>query len=170
MEKLKKWSKKDLRKEDWDFSGFAKLPKATINRIFLWELDLELVSGQGSFLSYRENRDYLAKARKSDPCLEESDKSPNGDKLSTSHQFRVNWAANKPDLMTAFLNWLESSSAPHSAFPCKSWADRATSLRCWRKSRPIVSSRRIIRAVRSFSARRRRTTTEKTCNASTGHW
>jgi len=52
--------------------------------------------------------------------------------------------------MTAFLNWLESSSAPHSAFPCKSWADRATSLRCWRKSRSIVSSRRVIRAVRSF--------------------
>jgi len=120
MEKLKKWSKKDLRKEDWDFSGFAKLAKTTINRIFLWELDRELGSGQGSFLSYWENRDYRAKARKSDPCLEESDKSPNGDKLSTSHQFRVNWAATKPDLMAAFSNWLESSSAPHSAFSCKS--------------------------------------------------
>ena len=45
----------------------------------------------------KENRDYLAKARKSDLCLEESDKSPNGDKLSTSHQLRVNWAATKPD-------------------------------------------------------------------------
>ena len=119
MEKLKKWSQKDLCKEDWDFSGFAKLPKTTINRVFLWELDRELGSGQGSFLSKKENRDYLAKAHKSDPCLEESDKSPNGDKLSTSHQFRVNWAATKPDLMTAFSTWLEGSSAPHSAFPCK---------------------------------------------------
>ena len=115
MEKLKKWPKKDLRKEDWDFSGFSKLPKTTINRIFLWKLG----SDRGSFLSYKENRDYLAKARKSDPCLEESDKSPNGDKLSTSHQFRVNWAATKPDLMSAFSTWLEGSSAPHSAFPCK---------------------------------------------------
>ena len=120
MEKLKKWSQKDLCKEDWDFSGFAKLPKTTINRVFLWELDRELGSGQGSFLSKKENRDYLAKARKSDSCLEESDKSPNGDKLSTSHQFRVNWAATKPDLMAAFSTWLESSSAPHSAFPSKS--------------------------------------------------
>ena len=119
MEKLKKWPKKDLCKEDWDFSGFAKLPKTTINRIFLWELDRELGSGQGPFLSKKENRDYLAKARKSDPCLEESDKSPNGDKLTTSHKFRVNWAATKPDLMVAFSTWLDSSSAPHSAFPCK---------------------------------------------------
>ena len=88
MEKLKKWSQKDLCKEDWDFSGFAKLPKTTINRVFLWELDRELGSGQGSFLSYRENRDYLAKARKSDPCLEESASHP----MATNSQFRTSSA------------------------------------------------------------------------------
>lgn len=119
MEKLKKWSKNDLHKEDWDFSSFSKLPKTMINRIFLWELDRELGSGQGSFLSKKENRDYLAKARKSDCCLEESGKVLKGDKLSTSHQFRINWAATKPDLLAAFSDWLEGSDAPYSAFPSK---------------------------------------------------
>jgi hypothetical protein len=119
MNKIKQWSKQDLRKEDWDFSSLSKLPSTTINRVFLWELDRELGSGQGSFLSKKENRDYVSKARKSDAPLEESGKIAKGDGLSTAHQFRVNWAATKPDLMAAFSAWLDSSAAPNTAFPSK---------------------------------------------------
>tara|TARA_Y100000588_G_scaffold91385_1_gene98688 strand:- start:5999 stop:6667 length:669 start_codon:yes stop_codon:yes gene_type:complete len=119
MEEQKKWTKKTLRKEDWDFSALAKLPKTAINRVFLWELDRELGSGQGPFTSKAENRAYLAAARKSDPAIEESGKATKGDKLSTIHSFRVNWAATKPDLIREFTAWVDKNSTPFTVFPSK---------------------------------------------------
>ena len=121
--KLKTWSKESLGKADWDFSDLSKLPKTVINRIFLWELDRELGSGQGPFLSNKENRDFVAKAKKSPrkegALTETGGKAARNGGPSTSHTFRVNWAATKPDLMAAFSQWLENNGTPYSTFPTK---------------------------------------------------
>ena len=63
--KLKSWGKETLKKPDWDFSEFSRLPKTAVSRIFLWELDRELGSEKGPFLSEKANHDYYVKCKKS---------------------------------------------------------------------------------------------------------
>ncbi len=121
--KLKLWGKETLKKPDWDFSEFSRLPKTAISRIFLWELDRELGSEKGSFLSEKANRDYYVKCKKSlrqsDVLLETSGNAANNGGPSTNHSFRVNWAATKPDLIAAFSDWLDHNPTPFSTFPTK---------------------------------------------------
>ena len=121
--KLKSWDKKNLEKSDWDFSEFSRLPKTAISRIFLWELDRELGSGKGPFLSGKENRDYIIKSKKAirqtDVLLETSGKAATNGGPSTNHSFRVNWAATKPDLIAAFSDWLDHNPTPYNTFPTK---------------------------------------------------
>ncbi|MCH2379207.1 MAG: hypothetical protein MK236_07280 [Pedosphaera sp.] len=130
----KDWSLKTLTKDDWDFSGYKKLPKSAITRIYQWELDRELGSGKGPFGKDSKNKKWLAQVAKSKNYTElpnatvtssngTTHKTGRGDALtaggdSTLHVFQINWYCSQQELVEAFTEWLEEEhDTPFTTFP-----------------------------------------------------
>lgn len=129
---LKDWSHQTLTKDDWNFSAYAKLPKNAISRIYQWEIDRELGSGQGPFGKNAGNKKWLAEAAKdynplpSAPVVSSSGnthKTGKGDAVSaggssTLHVFQINWHSSHQELVEAFSDWVEDNDdAPFTTFP-----------------------------------------------------
>ena len=130
----KDWSLKTLTKDDWDFSGYKKLPKSAITRIYQWELDRELGSGKGPFGKDPKNKKWLAQVARSKNYTElpnatvtssngTTHKTGRGDALtaggdSTLHVFQINWYCSQQELVEAFTEWLEEEhDTPFTTFP-----------------------------------------------------
>ena len=130
----KDWSLKTLTKDDWDFSGYKKLPKSAITRIYQWELDRELGSGKGPFGKDSKNKKWLAQVARSKNYTElpnatvtssngTTHKTGRGDALtaggdSTLHVFQINWYCSQQELVEAFTEWLEDNhDTPFTTFP-----------------------------------------------------
>ena len=130
----KDWSLKTLTKDDWDFSGYKKLPKSAITRIYQWELDRELGSGKGPFGKDSKNKKWLTQVTKSKNYTElpnatvtssngTTHKTGRGDALtaggdSTLHVFQINWHSSQQELVDAFTEWLEDEhDTPFTTFP-----------------------------------------------------
>ena len=130
----KDWSLKTLTKDDWDFSGYKKLPKSALTRIYQWELDRELGSGKGPFGKDPKNKKWLAHVAKSKNYTElpnatvtssngTTHKTGRGDALtasgdSTLHVFQINWYCSQQELVGAFTEWLEDNhDTPFTTFP-----------------------------------------------------
>jgi hypothetical protein len=130
----KDWSLKTLTKDDWDFSGYKKLPKSALTRIYQWELDRELGSGKGPFGKDPKNKKWLAQVAKSKNYTElpnatvtssngTTHKTGRGDALtaggdSTLHVFQINWYCSQQELVEAFTEWLEEEhDTPFTTFP-----------------------------------------------------
>ena len=133
----KDWSLKTLTKDDWDFSGYKKLPKSAITRIYQWELDRELGSGKGPFGKDSKNKKWLTQVTKSKNYTElpnatvtssngTTHKTGRGDALtaggdSTLHVFQINWYCSQQELVDAFSDWLEDHhDTPFTTFPTNS--------------------------------------------------
>ena len=130
----KDWSLKTLTKDDWDFSGYKKLPKSAITRIYQWELDRELGSGKGPFGKDSKNKKWLTQVARSKNYTElpnatvtssnaTTHKTSRGDALtagggSTLHVFQINWHSSQQELVDAFTKWLEDEhDTPFTTFP-----------------------------------------------------
>ena len=130
----KDWSLKTLTKDDWDFSGYKKLPKSALTRIYQWELDRELGSGKGPFGKDPKNKKWLAQVARSKNYTElpnatvtssngTTHKTGRGDALtaggdSTLHVFQINWYCSQQELVEAFTEWLEEEhDTPFTTFP-----------------------------------------------------
>ena len=130
----KDWSLKTLTKDDWDFSGYKKLPKSAITRIYQWELDRELGSGKGPFGKDSKNKKWLTQVARSKNYTElpnatvtssngTTHKTGRGDAVtaggdSTLHVFQINWYCSQQELVEAFTEWLEEAhDTPFTTFP-----------------------------------------------------
>lgn len=134
---LKGWDTKNLKREDWDFSKLTGLPALTLSHIYLWELDRELGSGKGPFLTETDNRSVVDSLKKSSkrngglPSLEVKAKSlkKKGASFaattdctllpgprSTLHVFEIDWRKTKMELMAAFEEWLDTNPTPNQPF------------------------------------------------------
>ena len=135
--KLKEWDAQSLDRDDWDFSRLGGLPSLAVNHIYLWELDRELGSSKGSFLSEAGNRAFVASLKKTGqrngtiPNVEVKTKSlkkkgasfsatvncnlPAGPQ-STLHVFEIDWRQTKKELVASFERWLDKNSTPYHPF------------------------------------------------------
>ena len=103
--------KKDIAREEWDFSVLEKAPRTVIHRALQWELDRELGSGREPFLKSAECRRALAASKGQGSASGVVELGRSGDKtmpFEETHNFRIDWSQPREELVGQFGQWLDT--------------------------------------------------------------
>jgi hypothetical protein len=121
---LKKWSKPELVREDWDFTAVSQTVDETgLFYVYMWEMDRELGSGTEPFALSPRARKSLPRFTSGTRGVLEVPRSeiegiselleksaPTFQTLQTLHAFLIDWSRTERATVDAFRAWLRDES------------------------------------------------------------